>query len=184
MGSLPEQHIDSLPKEAREKAYQQVGMLCAARMKGYSEDYAAAWAKFDSVEDMDFRLERWGLSGLIPPSQKQQHPKQRRERKPQLSEGEPVELPSPKDAIPLFEDTQRFITGEIMYVASLKETLEGRRFMREGGGGQWFPDPDLTRLIGCCLVEHGARLDTVERLVEALHPNPEEANREKLYNSL
>jgi hypothetical protein len=28
MDSLPEQHIDSLPKEAREGAYRQVGMVC------------------------------------------------------------------------------------------------------------------------------------------------------------
>jgi len=109
-----------------------------------------------------------------------------------------VKLPPPTNAAPLFEDTLRFIEGEIAYVASLKETLQGGRFMSEYareaperarigrtvGGGRWFPDPDLTRLIGSCLVEYGFRPETVERLLEALHPNPAEANREQLAHFL
>jgi hypothetical protein len=34
MDSLSEQHIDSLPKELRKKAYEKVALLWAARMQG------------------------------------------------------------------------------------------------------------------------------------------------------
>lgn len=192
---IPEQHIDSLPKDKREEAYEQVARLAAARLNGIeSEEELARKAGFPSVEAMRSRLEVWGLTGLLPLGSK---PKPVGERKARGAEGEPVELPLPTSAMPLFENTVRFIEGEITYVAGLKEVLQGGRFMSEFageateggygrmvGGGHWFPNSDLTRLIGSCLVEYGFRWETVEHLLEALHPNPAEAEREQLVHFL
>lgn len=189
--SLPEQHIDSLRKDKRDEAYDQTARLAAARLHGIeSEEELARIAGFPSVEAMRSRLEVWGLTGLLPSGTKA---KPVGKRKARSAEGEPLELPSPTNAIPLFENTVRFIEGEITHIASLKETLQGGRFMSEFageasegvtermvGGGHWFPNRDLTRLIGSCLVEYGCNPATVERLLEALHPKPTEANREEL----
>lgn len=41
-------------------------MVCAFRSQRWPEDKVADKAKFGSVEDMYFRLKRWGLSGLVP----------------------------------------------------------------------------------------------------------------------
>jgi hypothetical protein len=48
-------------------------MVCAFRSKGLSEDEVVDKTNFDSVEDMCFRLERWGLSGLLPLEDKEDH---------------------------------------------------------------------------------------------------------------
>lgn len=58
MDSVPEQHIASLPKEQREKAYKQVAWLWAARMQGSSsEEELANKADFPSVEAMRVNLQ-------------------------------------------------------------------------------------------------------------------------------
>ena len=88
--SLPEQHIDSLPEPKRDEAYVQVGMICAFRSQGLSEDKVAYKAKFRSTNDMYFRLERWGLYGLLPLREGPQKV---------ASEGE--ELPSAANAVPV-----------------------------------------------------------------------------------
>src|SRR5215213_7803674 len=75
MDSLPDQHIDSLPKQKRREAYMQVGMVYAFRSKGLPEGEVAQRAKFESVEDMYFRLKRWGLTGLLPPERQEELPK-------------------------------------------------------------------------------------------------------------
>lgn len=104
MDSLPEQHVDSLPNWKREEAYRHVGMVCAYRIQGLSEDEVAKKVKFDSVEDMYFRLKRWGLSGLVPlEEESEETPKTARERKARGS-GPVVELPSASNAIPLFRE--------------------------------------------------------------------------------
>ena len=80
MDSLPEQHIDSLPERNREEAYRQVGIVCAFRSQGLSENDVAKKAKFTSVEDMYFRLERWGLHGLVPPRAEEAQQEERTSR--------------------------------------------------------------------------------------------------------
>ncbi len=132
------------------------------------------------------------MHGLLPRAEDSQQ-EQPLERQARSTDDEPVELPSPKNATPLFENTLRFIEGEITYVADLKEILQGNRFVSEAAGsaekgtagrtvsgGQWFPNPALTRLIGSCLVEYDCRWETVERLLKALHWNPAKVNRAKL----
>src|SRR5215204_5644059 len=66
MDRLPEQHLDSLPDWKRSEVYRQIGSICAFRSQELPEVEVAKKAKFDSVEDMSFRLKRWGLSGLVP----------------------------------------------------------------------------------------------------------------------
>jgi hypothetical protein len=75
MDSLPDQHIDSLPKDAREDAYWKISAIGVLRGKRLPEDEVAKKAQFDSVEDMYFRLKRWGLTGLLPPERQEELPK-------------------------------------------------------------------------------------------------------------
>ena len=194
MNSLPEQHIDTLPKDAREDAYRQVGMVCAFRSQGLAEDEVADKAKFDSVGDMYFRLKRWGLSGLVPLEEESEETSETaRERKARQVEGESEELPPPTNATTDFETAVSSLGMRITYIASLKETLQGKRFMSEaaGGategvagrgamGGRWFPHPDLTILIAACVLESVGHAPVLERLLGELHPEPLEANRKQL----
>jgi hypothetical protein len=183
MSSLPEQPIDNLPKDKQDDAWTRIAWLLIARkQEGIdSEEELARKAGFASVEVMRSRLKAWGVIGLLPSTDTTE---EKATPKAQLSEGKPVKLPPAKNAIPLFEEIVRWMTTEIAHVASLDESLQGGLFMREGGDGRWYPEPDLTRLIGSYLVESGARPDLVERLLQALHPNPEEANREELSQKL
>lgn len=113
MVNSPEQHIDSLPRQKREEAYRQVAMVCVFRVEGLSEDEVADKAKFDSVEDMYFRLKRWGLSGLVPIEEgvDLEHTIDRRpvkpnnQRQPQPSKEPGRELPPLSNATTLFRDT-------------------------------------------------------------------------------
>jgi hypothetical protein len=69
MDSLPDQHIDSLPKDAREDAYWKISAIGVLRGKGLPEDEVAKKAQFNSLEVMHFQLKRWGLPGLVPSPQ-------------------------------------------------------------------------------------------------------------------
>ena len=60
MDSVPEQHINSRPEHKREEAYVQVAMVCTFRKQGFSEEEVAERAHFSLVDDMYFRLKRWG----------------------------------------------------------------------------------------------------------------------------
>jgi hypothetical protein len=146
-----------------------------------SEEELARRAGFPSVEAMRNRLKVWNLSGLLPSTDTT---KEATPRKARPTQSEAVKLPPAKNAIPLFEEAVRWMMTEIAHVACLEESLQGDLFMREGGDGRWYPEHDLTRLIGSYLVESGARPDTVEQLLQALHPNPEEANRDELSQKL
>ena len=75
MDSVPEQHIDSLPKHNREDAYWQISTVCYLRGQGWEDEEIVNKARFDSVEDMYFRLKRWGLTGLLPPERQEELPK-------------------------------------------------------------------------------------------------------------
>src|SRR5688572_13609717 len=100
MDSLPEQHLDSLPSWKREEVHRQVGMVCAYRIQGMPEDKVAEKAKFVSVEDMYFRLKRWGLAGLVP-VEKEELPGQTPEKKARGS-GEITDLPPAANAMNIF----------------------------------------------------------------------------------
>jgi hypothetical protein len=121
-------------------------------------------------------------------------------RKPRTVEGEPEPLPPPSNASDLFRETICRLESDLRDLPSIKETLQGGRFMSEaaGGpnkgvagrgakGGQWFPNPALTRLIGACLIAHGDKdigvpgeKSLVERLLDQLHLEPTRANRKQL----
>jgi hypothetical protein len=134
MDTLPEQHIDSLPERNREEAYRQVGIVCAFRSQGLSEYDIAKKAKFASVEDMYFRLERWGLHGLLPlkAEELQEEEKTTRTskssytRKPRPGEGKAKKLPPVADAIPLFQRAISTLTADLEYIArrSSKEAMK------------------------------------------------------------
>src|SRR5918994_2508121 len=133
MGTLPDQHIDSLPKQKREEAYRQVGMVCAFRSKGLEEDQVAKRAKFESVEDMYFRLKRWGLTGLLPPERQEEfpeptafgaEPKQRARGSGPSEEG-----PDASGAVDLFEEILDELTGTVRLVEDLSLGYQGKRFV-------------------------------------------------------
>lgn len=126
MDSLPEQHIDSLQKAKREEAYQQVGMVCAYRSLGFSEKKVAEKAKFGSVEDMYFRLKRWGLTGLLPLEEESKEvPKTAQERKGRAS-GPVEDLPPAGAATPLFRE-------KLDLLAQANEDLRYRKEKRQAG---------------------------------------------------
>jgi hypothetical protein len=95
MDSLPDQHIDSLPKDAREDAYWKISVIGLLRGKRFPEDEVAKKAQFDSVEDMHFQLKRWRLPGLVPSPQAKR-------RKIKGGGGNKSELPSLTAAHHLF----------------------------------------------------------------------------------
>jgi hypothetical protein len=130
MDNLSDQHIDSLPKDAREDAYQQVGMVCAYRSLGLSEDEVAKKAKFRSVDDMYFRLKRWGLSGLLPLEEEaKKMPKTIRQRKARGS-GPITELPSADNAAPLFREKLEELLRATEELKNRKEKLQGGLFFQ------------------------------------------------------
>jgi hypothetical protein len=130
MSSSPEQHIDSLPSLKREEAYRQVAMVCAFRMKGQSEDEVAKNAKFNSVEDMYFRLKRWGLSGLLPEFEEApKTPKPVRPRKARSS-GPVRELPAAGDAAPLLRAQLEGLARATDELKHRKEKLQGKLFVQ------------------------------------------------------
>jgi hypothetical protein len=61
MNRLPGQHLDSQPDWKRRDVYQQIGTVSAFRSQGLREAEVAQKATFDAVDDMYFRLKRWGL---------------------------------------------------------------------------------------------------------------------------
>jgi hypothetical protein len=147
MNNLPEQHIDSLPNSKREEAYQQIAMVCFYRAQGLEEDEVADKASFNSVEDMYFRLRRWGLSGLAPSYSKPA-------RKPQVAafEGEVQELPPFSNAATHIRDTIRTLESPYLeHMLTLKEILQDRYFVGKGEtdepnisevrGAQWASSP-------------------------------------------
>jgi hypothetical protein len=159
MNSLPDQHIDSLPSAKREEAYRQVGMVCAFRMKGQLEADVAKNAKFNSVEDMYFRLKCWGLSGLLPQEESEKAPKADGKGKAPGVEGDRQELPPFANAATHLRDTIRTLESPYLeQLLSLKETLQGRHFigegemdeanMREVRDAQWHPHPYEVVLMG------------------------------------
>ena len=130
MDSLPDQHIDSLPRDAREGAYQQVGMVCAYRKLGLSEDEVAKKANFGSVDDMYFRLKRWGLSGLLPLEEEvKKTPKTTRKREARGS-GPTTELPSADNAAPLFREKLEELLRATEELKHRKEKLQGGLFFQ------------------------------------------------------
>jgi hypothetical protein len=187
MDSLPEQHIDSLPKEQREKAYKQVARLWAARMQGTnSEEELAHEADFPSVESMRVNLQNWGLVGMLPETS-------RPTRKPRVPNfgGGVRELPPFANAATHLRDTIRTLESPYLEaMLALKETLQGRYFVGKGEteetnisevrGAQWHPHPYEVVLIAVSILERQGDWWHVERLLKELHPTPAEANRQKL----
>jgi hypothetical protein len=139
MDSLPDQHIDSLPKDARKDAYRQVGMVCAHRFLGLSKDEVAKKAKFRSVDDMYFRLKRWGLSGLLPLEEEAKAtPKTTRKRAARGS-GPVIELPPADNATPLFRAKLEELLRATEELQHRKEKLQNGRFIQSSV----YTDPTL-----------------------------------------
>jgi hypothetical protein len=132
MDSLPDQHIDSLPKQKRREAYMQVGMVCAFRSEGLAEGQVAKRAKFESVEDMYFRLKRWGLTGLLPPERQEELPKPTAfgaepKQRPRGS-GPSEEVPDASGAVDLFDEMLDELRGTVRLVEDLSLGYQGKRF--------------------------------------------------------
>jgi hypothetical protein len=132
MDSLPDQHIDSLPKQKRKEAYMQVGMVCAFRSEGRDEGQVAKRAKFESVDEMYFRLKRWGLTGLLPPERQEELPKPTAfgaepKQRPRGS-GPSEEVPDASGAVDLFDEMLDELRGTVRLVEDLSLGYQGKRF--------------------------------------------------------
>ncbi|MCA1718966.1 MAG: hypothetical protein LC781_19770 [Actinobacteria bacterium] len=160
-------------------------------MRGQSEAEVAKNAKFNSVEDMYFRLKRWGLPGLLPQEESEEASKADGKRKAQGAEGERQELPPFANAATHLRDTIHTLEDPYLeHMISLKEILQGRYFigegetgeanMREVRGMQWHPHPYEVVLIAVSILERQGNWGHVERLLKELHPRPAEANRQQL----
>src|SRR4051794_27507016 len=128
MDSLPEQHINSLPKEAREGAYRQIGMVCAFRMREFSEDEVARKAKFSSVEDMYFRLKRWGLPGLLPLEEESEKTSKTTPERKARNSGQVIELPSAGNAATLFREKLEELLHATEDLKHRKESRQGKHY--------------------------------------------------------
>jgi hypothetical protein len=133
MDSLPEQHIDSLPKEKQQEAYWQVAWVCIERGQGRPENEVAKKAGFTSVEDMYFRLGCWGLWGLVP-AVEGKSPKhvdkveEEEKRKPQPGPGGGQELPSILEAKDQIHDAIDTLTYYLENMTYHKQVFQGGRF--------------------------------------------------------
>ena len=132
MVSAPEQHIDSLPKHNREDAYWQISTVCYLRGQGWEDEKIVNKARFDSVEDMYFRLKRWGLTGLLPPERQEELPKPTAfgaepKQKPRGS-GPSEEVPDASGAVDLFDEMLDELRGTVRLVEDLSLGYQGKRF--------------------------------------------------------
>ena len=132
MDSLPEQHIDSLPKHKREEAYWQISTVCYLRGQGWEDEEIVNKARFDSVEDMYFRLKRWGLTGLLPPERQEELPKPTAfgaepKQRPRGS-GPSEEVPDASGAVDLFDEMLDELRGTVRLVEDLSLGYQGKRF--------------------------------------------------------
>jgi hypothetical protein len=192
MDSIPEQHIDSLPETKRDEAYLQVAMVCAFRKQGLSEDEVAHKAKFNSTQDMYFRLERWGLSGLLPLRKKRKNEVAESEELPSAASttslgkrkarkfGKRIPLPPAEGAINQFKGTLELLIRDLKKLRGLEMYLQSERFVgvsnedgkRRAWGARQTPPEPLTTLIAIeALVSGHARGPAITYLIEALHPS-------------
>ena len=145
MDSVPEQHIDSLPKHSREDAHWQISTVCYLRGQGWEDEDIVNKARFDSVEDMYFRLKRWGLTGLLPPERQEELPKSTAfgaepKQRPRGS-GPSEEVPDASGAVDLFDEMLDELRGTIRLVEDLSLGYQGKRF-----AGMYTFEGDLTFL--------------------------------------
>ncbi len=132
MDSVPEQHIDSLPKHNREDAYWQISTVCYLRGQAWEDEDIVNEARFDSVEDMYFRLKRWGLTGLLPPERQEELPKPTAfgaepKQRPRGS-GPSEEVPDASGAVDLFDEMLDGLRGTVRLVEDLSLGYQGKRF--------------------------------------------------------
>jgi hypothetical protein len=132
MDSVPEQHIDSLPKHNREDAYWQISTVCYLRGQGWEDEDIVNKARFESVEDMYFRLKRWGLTGLLPPERQEELPKPTAfgaepKQRPRGS-GPSEEVPDASGAVDLFDEMLDELRGTVRLVEDLSLGYQGKRF--------------------------------------------------------
>jgi hypothetical protein len=184
-------------------------MLCVQRQRGTSEEQIAEQLGFGSVEDMRIQLENWDLpewltrgnfGGERGTTQDRNLGKKRGKRKAKTTGGPVQELPPSKGAAPLFEEALgelRHALKVLVYLQSggrhTPEYLQDGRFIQntreeaplwapDVGGGTRIagatqaPGNGLTELIAAYLVAGG----DPEPLIEKLHHDPDELDREKL----
>jgi hypothetical protein len=132
MDSVPEQHIDSLPKHNREDAYWQISTVCYLRGQGWEDEEIVNKARFDSVEDMYFRLKRWGLTGLLPPERQEELPKPTafgaEPKQRSRGSGPSEEVPDASGAVDLFDEMLDELRGTVRLVEDLSLGYQGKRF--------------------------------------------------------
>ena len=165
-----------------------MALLCALRSKGsYSEEEIAQKLGFGSVEAMRQRFERWKVpewlayrqppkvgEGVWLPEQK-------------LRQSEPEGALPPADAAsPLFREVIDNLARGVEELKYRHQTLRGGQFevtkeeielgFESPSGVSWRPAEPLPTLIAMYLLSGRS----LEPLLEALHPQPEKANREKM----
>ena len=133
MDSLPDQHIDSLPKHNREDAYWQISTVCYLRGQGWEDEEIVNKARFDSVEDMYFRLKRWGFAGLLPPERQEELPKPTafgaEPKQRSRGSGPYEEMPGASGAADLFGEMLDELRGTVRLVEDLSLGYQGKRFV-------------------------------------------------------
>jgi hypothetical protein len=110
----------------------QVGMVCAFRSQGLSESEVAKKAGFGPVDEMYFRLKRWGLTGLLPPERQEELPKPTAfgaepKQRPRGS-GPSEEVPDASGAVDLFDEVLDELRGTVRLVEDLSLGYQGKRF--------------------------------------------------------
>ncbi len=108
-------------------------MVCAFRSEGRAEVQVAKRAKFESVEDMYFRLKRWGLTGLLPPERQEELPKPTAfdaepKQRPRGS-GPSEEVPDASGAVDLFDEMLDGLRGTVRLVEDLSLGYQGKHFV-------------------------------------------------------
>jgi hypothetical protein len=115
MDGLPEQHIDSLPKDRRKRAYEQVARFWTARVQGSSsekeptEEELRKKAGFPSVEAMRASLQNWWLAGMLPQTSRLTS----KPTHPGPGTGRGTELPAVHLACELFAETLRDLLASV-----------------------------------------------------------------------
>jgi hypothetical protein len=119
-------------QQAREDAYWKVSAVCVLRGKGLSEDEIATKAGFTSARDMYFRLERWGLTGLLPPERQEELPKPTafgaEPKQRTRGSGPSEEVPDASGAVDLFDGMLDELRGTVRLVEDLSLGYQGKRF--------------------------------------------------------
>jgi hypothetical protein len=195
----------SLPKRERERALQALMAWCWSELQG-TEPGRQGLDKlgFGSAEALRIQLKNWGFPEWLLEGTSAPKGQPARKRKAKTTGGPVQELPPSKEAAPLFEealDKLRYALRVLVYLQEgarrTPECLQDGRFIQatREEAPPWGPDlPGRTRIAGVTQAPGNGLTELIatylvaggdpEPLIEKLHYNPEELDREKLHKVL